>query len=133
MKYDELIASIGKSRQKPSDEEHRIQVECVRWFRLQYPKLRNMLFAVPNGSIRDKITGARLKAEGVTPGVADLLLLIPNRFYGCLAVEMKTAKGRQSDTQKAWEAEMFTHGNKYVVCHNFDEFKAEIEEYLKNT
>ena len=76
-------------RGKPKNDEHRIQSACVRWFRLKYPKLKNVLFAVPNGGRRDAITGARLKEEGATSGVSDLILLKSNRFYGGLCIEMK--------------------------------------------
>lgn len=71
MKFDEFRKRFNSSvRKPPSDEEHRIQCTCVRWFRLKYPHLFARLFAVPNGGRRDGITGARLKAEGVLPGVA---------------------------------------------------------------
>ena len=57
--------------------ESQIQHDCLVWFRLQYPKLARMLFAVPNGGKRDAKTGARMKYEGAVRGVADLILLIP--------------------------------------------------------
>ena len=68
MTYEEMIkkAQSYKMRGKPKNDEHRIQSACVRWFRLKYPKLKNVLFAVPNGGRRDAITGARLKEEGGT-------------------------------------------------------------------
>ena len=107
MKFDEFRRQWSNSvRKPPSDEEHRIQVACVRWFRLKYPHLSPRLFAVPNGERRDGVTGAKLKAEGVLPGVADLILLKRNRHYCGLLIEMKTANGRQSDTQKWWEQEV---------------------------
>lgn len=64
-----------KKKQKYDDEEHRIQCSCVKWFNLKYPKLKGRLFAVPNGGRRDTVTGDKLKAEGVTAGVSDLILL----------------------------------------------------------
>lgn len=92
MTYEEMIkkAQSYKMRGKPKNDEHRIQSACVRWFRLKYPKLKNVLFAVPNGGRRDAITGARLKEEGATSGVSDLILLKSNRFYGGLCIEMKS-------------------------------------------
>lgn len=53
---------VPRMRRHPHDEEHRLQVACVRWFRLQYPALSHALFAVPNGGRRDAMTGAKLKA-----------------------------------------------------------------------
>lgn len=132
MKFDEFRRQWSNTvRKPPSDEEHRIQVSCVRWFRLKYPHLFARLFAVPNGGRRDGVTGARLKAEGVLPGVADLILLVPNAKYHALLIEMKTPKGRQSDTQKWWEQEICADGEfKYVVCRSLDDFIREVEGYL---
>ena len=40
--------------------ESQLQKSCVMWFRLQYPRLRYLLFAVPNGGARSAVTGAIL-------------------------------------------------------------------------
>ena len=136
MTFDELMAAhkqAAKTRKRPSEEEHRIQCECVKYFALQYPSLRGRLFAVPNGGRRDEKTAAKLKAEGVVAGVADLILLKSNRDYGALLIEMKTLKGRQRDSQKAWQNIVCADGEyKYVVCRSFDDFKREVEDYLNN-
>ncbi|MDO4163971.1 MAG: VRR-NUC domain-containing protein [Bacteroides sp.] len=137
MTFDELIALAkkceGKQRKQPADEEHRIQCSCVRWFSLQYPTLQGRLFAVPNGGRRDQTTAAKLKAEGVVPGVADLILLKSNRFYGALLIEMKTSKGKQSESQKVWQKRLCANGEyKYVVCRSLDDFMREVNDYLKD-
>ena len=132
---DELLAKANAKavRRSQSDEEHRIQAACVRWFRLKYPHLFARLFAVPNGGRRDGITGARLKEEGVLAGVADLILLVPNADYHALLIEMKTPKGRQSESQKAWQQEVCVEGEyKYVVCRSLDDFIREVDVYLTN-
>lgn len=133
MTLEEMIAKKkATTRKRPSDEEHRIQCSCVRWFNLKHRKLKGRLFAVPNGGKRDALTGAKLKAEGVVAGVADLILLVPNRFYGALLVEMKTLTGRQSKSQKDWEQIITSEGDyKYVVCHSLDDFIREVDDYLK--
>ena len=132
MTYDELkkMYQQKKIRKPPSDEEHQTQVACVNWFRLKYPRLRNILFAIPNGGRRDIKTGAVLKEEGVVAGVADLILLKRNKQYGALCVEMKTKSGSQSDTQKRWQKEVEAAGNKYVVCRSLEEFMKEVKNYL---
>lgn len=134
MTYEEMIklASKTKSRKKPTDNEHKIQCSCVRWFRLKYPKLQNVLFAVPNGGRRDAVTGAKLKEEGATSGVSDLILLKSNRFYGGLCIEMKKPGGYQSPSQKEWQKDAEANGAKYVVCRSLDEFIKEITDYLNN-
>nr|DAV37229.1 MAG TPA: Nuclease [Caudoviricetes sp.] len=133
MTFDEMVAAAKQNHKKYSDEEHRIQCSCVQWFSLQYPKLVYRLFSVPNGGRRDKITAAKLKNEGVLPGVADLILLKPNSQYGALLIEMKTAKGRQSDSQKEWQSDLCSLDEyKYVVCLSLDDFMREIKDYLND-
>ena len=125
------LANAGvRQRRKPTDEEHRIQCACVSWFRLQYPKLHHNLFAVPNGGRRDEVTAAKLKAEGVVAGVADLILLVRNAGFGGLLIEMKTRTGRQRDTQKQWQRQLEAHGYKYVICRSLDDFMREVNAYL---
>ena len=131
MTFDEMMALQEKNnRRKPRDLEHRLQAACVRWFRLQYPKMRHNLFAVPNGGKRDAVTGAKLKEEGALAGVADLILLKSNRFYGALLIEVKTKTGRQSDSQKEWEQKITEDGYKYVVIRSLEEFQGAIQNYL---
>ena len=117
-------------RKRPAETEHLTQVACVRWFRSEYPRMACRLFAVPNGGIRNKVTAGKLKAEGVTAGVSDLILLHRNSRFGGLLIEMKTAHGRQSEAQKLWQKEVEEAGYKYVVCHSIEEFINEINTYL---
>lgn len=125
-----IKTTTHRSDKHPRHDESTLQVQCVKWFRLQYPKLSRLLFAVPNGGARNAATGRILKAEGVVAGVADLLLFVPHRGYHALCIEMKTAKGRQQDTQKAWQHDVETQGYKYIICRSFDEFKTQVETYL---
>ena len=124
-------------------DEHNLQCACVRWFNLQWPEYSGLLFAVPNGGARSKATAGRLKAEGVVPGVADLILLKPHFRKGVyfsdmipfdafgLCIEMKTAKGRQSPEQKEWQLNVEKYGYKYAVCRSLDEFMAVVNGYLQ--
>lgn len=134
--FDEFMRQVrsGKpQRRHPGEEEHRIQCACVRWFALQYPQFRGRLFAVPNGGARSQSQAAKLKAEGVVAGVADLILLKSNHDYGALLIEMKTTRkgSRQSDKQKWWQQVITsTDEYKYVVCRSLDDFMREVNGYL---
>lgn len=122
--------------------EHHTQAACVRWFRLQYPDLARLLFAVPNGSRRTRWEQGQAKEEGLVAGVADLILLVPRGGYGSLCLEAKKEveewskgkrtikRGYQSQAQKAWQADAERHGNRYAVFHNIDEFMREVNRYL---
>jgi len=94
--------------------------------------MHHNLFAVPNGGRRDRITGAKLKEEGVLAGVADIIFLKSNRFYGALLIEIKTPKGMQSDPQIEWENKISKDGYKYTVCRSVDDFVKVIIDYLND-
>ena len=134
MTFEEMKAKANKSkaRKKPRHEESQIQQSCVRWFRLQFPDIALLLFAVPNGGARNKREAGILKGEGVTAGVADIILLKPSGGFASLCIEFKTEdKGStQRDTQKRWQEVAETAGNKYVICRSFDDFYREVRSYL---
>jgi hypothetical protein len=111
-------------------EESTLQSQCVRWCRLEYPHIT--IFAIPNGGNRNAITGAIMKREGVLAGVADLFLMRPSMgIYHGLFIEMKTDKGKQSSSQKAFQLQCEMAGYAYAVCRSFDEFRKTILDYLQ--
>ena len=110
--------------------ESRMQQACIKWFRLQFPDLAMLMFAVPNGGHRRRIEAAIMKAEGVTAGVADVLFLYPNKDYHGLCIEFKTAKGRQTDAQKAFARIVEQHGYKYIIVRSLLQFINEVKSYI---
>ena len=132
MTFQQLVEHQRKhpQRKRPDDEEHRLQCACVNWFRLQYPTHATALFAVPNGGRRDRVSGAKLKAEGVLPGVSDLILLLPRGNHHGLLIEMKTESGKQSQAQRDWQRDMVHRGYKYLVIRSIDEFIDMVTDYL---
>ena len=122
-----------------NQEEHQLQCACVRWFAYQHPELNGLLFAIPNGTYRNKATAGKLKAEGVVAGVADLILLVPvvhhtpneMRVRHGLCLEAKRKGGYQSPEQKAWQAKVECWCYEYAIFRSLDEFINTIENYLK--
>ena len=111
--------------------ESTLQRACVAWFRIQYRSRAAMLFAVPNGGARSRVEAAIMNGEGVTPGVADLILLEPRGGFASLCIEMKKdAKARQSEAQKAWQKAAESFGNRYVVCRSFEQFQETVRDYM---
>ena len=121
--------------------ESKLQIACVRWFDLQYPRLKYNLFAIPNEGARTPANGARMKAQGRRAGVSDMLFAMPKIYtdkyeseviiHG-LFIEFKVDNGKQNNNQKAFEKAVTTTGYKYEVVRSFDEFKSLIEDYLDN-
>lgn len=120
-------------------EESILQQQCVAWFRAQYPQYAMLLTHPINegGRSTGRIGGIH-KAEGTQAGVPDLLLFMSANcpcedyytLYGCLGVEFKTLKGKQSQEQKDFQKIFEAAGNKYVVIRSFEEFKRVMNEYI---
>ena len=128
-----------------------VQQGAVKWFNLQYPQYRGLLVHIPNEGIRTIkvingrpvcIGGARLKAEGMVKGAADLVLFVPNKYFHALCLETKVelfdystgkekkTKTYQSPEQKEWQALVESQGYRYEVYRNIDEFRKIVLGYL---
>jgi hypothetical protein len=112
--------------------EHQEQVITIKWFRLQYPKLSNCLWAIPNGGVRNIGTAIKLKSEGVLAGVPDLFLMIPKNGFHGLFIEMKIKGGKLQPNQKEFMKLANALAYKSVVCYGFEEAKNVISDYLKD-
>ena len=108
--------------------ESKLQIECVKWFRLAYPK--EILFSIPNGGNRNIVTATMLKREGTLSGIPDIFLAKGIFPYNGLFIEMKAEKGKLSENQKEMIKKLEEKFYKCVVCNSFDSFKTEIETYL---
>lgn len=112
--------------------EHQHQCAVIEWFGLQYPKLNGLLFAIPNGGLRNKAVAGKLKAEGVRPGVSDLFLMFAAKGVYGMWIEMKDVGGKQpSPEQIAFQKDAAAQGYLAVTCYGFDMARGAIEEYLR--
>lgn len=112
--------------------EDQLQKSCIRYFDYQYPNLKNRLHHSPNGGKRNQVEAAKFKAMGTRAGFPDLLFLHPNKFYPFMGIELKTAKGRQSEHQKTYQQLFEQIGAKYVIVRSLDDFIREITRYLED-
>lgn len=123
--------ATGKARKHQGHAEDDLQMQCVRWFRLQYPQLARLLHHSPNGGRRDAREGARFKQMGTQAGFPDLILLVASQGYHALLLELKTRTGRQQDSQKEYQQLAEAQGYRYVVIRSLDAFMDEVNTYMK--
>lgn len=111
--------------------ESHLQQSCLKWARFQYPECRKLLFSVPNGAHLSQVQARILKAEGMTAGVPDMILMQHSKDdkYCCLCIEFKTEKGRQSESQAAFE-EALPKDYLYDIVRSFEQFKELLDYYL---
>lgn len=114
---------MGKSYKS----EDQIQFECYMWFHNQFPELRGLLFAVPNGGARSALQGKIFKMTGVVAGVSDMLFMHKGKTY---CFELKNKFGTQSDKQKWWQSIVQVEGFNYHIVRSLDEFKNHINRII---
>lgn len=120
-----------RQRKPRQDREHAEAVALMQRVKLheaRWPALR-WLFAVPNGGARNKVAGAKIKAEGGRRGVPDYLWPQRSGAFVGLAIELKANGGRLDPAQRDWLAHLEAQGWKCVVAYGADEAWTAIREY----
>lgn len=124
MKIGDAIKLMNLHK-KHASPEHGLQVSIVNLLRA------NNIFAIaiPNGGRRDAVTGAMLKKEGATAGAPDLVLILDDGET--VWVELKTPKGRQSESQKAFQARLQALRHNYFIWRSVNDCNAFVQGYRK--
>lgn len=126
--------ALPKPARRPSvDFEGREQTALMRWLLVRHPAAFEVTYHVPNGGRRDKVTGAKLKAQGVKAGVPDLVLAQARGGYFGLYIEFKATPPNDaavSKEQKQWVHSLTAQGYCAVVCKGMNEAIKEITCYL---
>jgi hypothetical protein len=132
-------------KNKMHNAEHVEQTSLFEWAELNkhvIPELE-WLHAIPNGGVRPatvrlvngewrrfSFEGAKLKKEGVKPGVPDVMLPVAKRsFYG-LYIEMKVGKNEATDEQIKWHEGLRSNGYYVQICRDWISAKDLIYWYL---
>lgn len=111
--------------------ESTLQIQCVRWFDIQYPFWSKYLFHIRNGgSIKSAREGMKFKRMGVRKGIPDLFLSIPHIDWHGFYIELKKKGGKPSLEQvengKAFE----DLGYKFLIIDDIEVFIDEVNEYM---
>lgn len=108
-------------------KESEIQRQIVDYLSMSARRERLVFFSVPNEGTIAGFSANRgkafaivnaLKNMGMTPGVADLVICKAGRVF---MLEIKTDKGRQSVTQKAFEQACRNAEIPYNIVRSLDE------------
>ena len=125
-----VITMTGKDYQPTEEAEQAAFIECVSLMQSQLPELA-LLFHIPNGGYRPTATAAKLKAQGVKPGVPDLFLQVARGNYHGLWIELKRRRsGKLSPAQQSWLIELNFQNYRAEVAHGSEEACAILYSYL---
>lgn len=113
----------------PGLSEQQIQAQIVAYLRQVKPPC--LWFAI-NNNPRSARDGVRLQSMGLMAGVADLCFIWrrgTRTFPFIDFVEIKTAKGRQSEHQKTFEVLAQRAGAQYSIWRSVDDAQAALKEW----
>lgn len=113
-----------------SGTEHGHQCAIFQWIatggaRSYALALSDLTFAVPNGGQREAHVGASMRAEGVKPGVPDIMFPLPRGGYHGLWIELKLPgrerqkDGGRSDKQVIWHKRLAGQGYAVVTAYGW--------------
>lgn len=113
-------------------EESQEQKTLFDWWRAYSRHAMHLvMYQIPNGGRWDKITGARMKAEGVVAGVPDIFLAVSRQGFHGLYIELKRQQGgRLEKSQKDIIDRLRYAGYRVEVCKGWWEARDVIENYL---
>jgi hypothetical protein len=114
-----MTDTITASEYRLKISEHQLQKQVMAYIERERATPDIYAFAIPNAGLRSLRMGARMKAEGLRAGMADIGVMLP--LGRIVWLEMKSHKGRQSIEQKGFEARCERLGHPYAVAKNFDE------------
>ena len=109
--------------------EDTIQTALIEWVRYN-PKIKNIVFHVPNGGSRTASEGAKLKRMGVLAGVSDIFIMRARHGFNGGFIELKTIGGKISPEQKSFLKSAEDEGYFTAVTWTLDEALEVVGWYL---
>jgi hypothetical protein len=123
--------------------EHHEQAALFQWAEYNkntYPEL-GLLYATPNGAFLNSKTdrrghryspeAAKLKAEGLKPGVPDICLPVARSVFHGLYIELKFGDNTASPQQRNWIEALREQGYRALVVTGWEAAASVIVNYLQ--
>ena len=150
----ESVTTTPSQPKKRVQREGGLQIQCVTWFRAQYPAFARLLYHAKNEAAHSSKAVAIQAAAGVVPGVPDLILALPaiygsneetqeqsgtlccgdgaaSAFSLSLGIELKYGKtNNQSPAQREYQRFYEAAGHRYIVARSLDDFITAVRSYM---
>jgi hypothetical protein len=108
--------------------EETIHKTVMEWVRA-HPMIKRLILHFPNEGRRTNHFGKLLKDLGMRAGVSDLLIAMPRHGFGGAWLELKSANGTLSASQKEFLDDMSQQNYFTAICWSIDEALATIKWY----
>lgn len=121
-------------RAKRVDREGLEQAALMCDLELSLPAVFDLIYHVPNGGHRVKAVAAKLKAQGVKPGIPDLVLNMARGGYFGLYIEFKASPPNDapvSPSQHERLRKLNEQGYLAIICRGHFDAMEQIRAYLR--
>ena len=108
--------------------EFAIQKQIIGYLNIK----KILYFAIPNGELRTKATGAKLKKMGVKRGIPDIFIPMPCCEDAGLWLEVKSINGKPTVFQRIWMNDLIEQGYAVHIVKSLNEAIECIEKYFNN-
>ena len=122
---------LKKPQRRPEEQEQTTFFDYCRAKSHCHPAY-SMAFAIPNerkASIQRRMA---MKRAGLTKGIPDICIPVPNDKYASLYIEMKVKPNKPSPEQIAIMKSLSAVGNYAVLCWSANEAIEIIDKYIAN-
>lgn len=127
-----FLSNMIERLMKRNNLEFTEQCAFFEWLNY-YPSIRGVTFAIPNGGSRNLLEAVNLKRSGVTKGVPDTVMCIPNKTACGLFIEFKTGKNQLTKEQAAMMHMLRNNGYECHVCCSLNEAREVVTKYLASS
>lgn len=110
--------------------EARLQSECVKWFRLQWPAYAHCFFKIDNEGLRSPKRASIALAMGLVAGIPDMLMAVPKNGSHGMFVEFKRPGQRVTQRQADIIGQLITNGYHVAVIDTLDRFQEAVVQYF---
>jgi len=115
--------------QKKVQHESILQKQVVQYLRAILPQ--SIVAAIPNGSQRTSSGRPANAVPGLLPGIPDLMVMLPKGRV--VFFELKSEKGRVSDTQLAIHLKMHGLNHDVAIVRSIDDVRNALNAWEINT
>jgi hypothetical protein len=120
----------GNTGEVSQASEAQIQAACVIWFKNEFRQVRDLLYMVHNDGKKNPIQASQDLARGLTKGIPDLSLDIPNGEHHGLKIELKKPGEKPRPEQVRIHTLMQQMGYRVELIDNVEDFKKLILNYV---
>lgn len=112
-------------------EEDHTHRGLITYIKVCYPNFSRYVAHPPNEGMRSAFQRFKITWLGVSPGLPDILFFFPMHGYHGLALEVKSKKGKATENQLTWLANLATCGWRTEIVNDMGQGQKIIDEYFK--